>query len=333
MATTRIEWTRGDDGTAGVVWNPTTGCDRVSPGCDHCYAMTMAKRLKGMGSPKYQTDGDPRTSGPGFGLAVHSDALALPFKWRKPKRVFVNSMSDLFHARVPREFVKRVWDVMALTPQHTYQILTKRPDRMERIVSGFAGSPLPNVWLGTSIEDQDRAEQRLSHLHATPAAIRWVSCEPLLGPVDLGIGDPHRDHESDDVHGYPHPRICLTCSPPDDEENEVKYFRREPGSSGLDWVVVGGESGPGARSMQPGWALSLRDQCAQAGVPFFFKQWGESVAPNHMPEATFMSWDVDNGTSAYDRDLPWRVGKKRAGRLLDGVLHDAYPAAAVPDAG
>jgi len=313
--------------------------------------MTMAKRLKGMGQAKYQTDGDPRTSGPGFGIAMHPDALALPLKWRKPKRVFVNSMSDLFHDGVSDDFIARVFAVMARTPQHTYQLLTKRHGRMRSLLGDdghrllaaamdndtaealYEQWPLPNVWLGVSVEDQRWADIRIPALLETPAAVRWLSCEPLLGPVDLGIGDPHRDHDSDDVHGHPHPRTCLTCSPPDDEENEVEYFRREPGNSGLDWVVVDGESGPGARSMQPGWALSLRDQCAQAGVPFFFKQWGESVPPNHMTEDTFMSWDVENGTSAYDRDLPWWVGKKRAGRLLDGVLHDAYPAEAVPDAG
>src|ERR1017187_3602413 len=136
MATTDIEWTRGEDGSKGSVWNPSTGWDRISPGCDHCYALTMAKRLKGMGQAKYQTDGDPRTSGPGFGLAIHPDALDVPLRRRAPQTYFVNSMSDLFHARVPVPFIAEVWGVMARTPQHTYQILTKRAGRMSSILLG-----------------------------------------------------------------------------------------------------------------------------------------------------------------------------------------------------
>jgi protein gp37 len=174
MSTT-IEWTE-------TVWNPTTGCDRISAGCDNCYALKMAKRLKGMGSAKYQTDGDPRTSGPGFGVAIHPDALTIPLRWRKPRTVFVNSMSDLFHARVPRDFVAQVFDVMASTPQHTYQILTKRPERARRVLASLAPTPLPNVWLGTSIESDDHV-RRADALRNTPAAIRFISAEPLLGPL------------------------------------------------------------------------------------------------------------------------------------------------------
>lgn len=174
---TAIEWTE-------MTWNPTTGCDRVSPGCDHCYAMSMAKRLKLMGAPAYQNDGDPRTSGPGFGLTLHEDRLNDPLKWRDPRMVFVNSMSDLFHARVPFGFVERVWGVMAATPQHTYQILTKRPDRMARFSQRLP--LLPNVWLGTSVEDSDRLP-RLDQLGLTRAAVRFVSAEPLLGPLDLSF--------------------------------------------------------------------------------------------------------------------------------------------------
>jgi protein gp37 len=172
-----IEWTE-------ATWNPTTGCDRISAGCDNCYALTLAKRLQAMGSAKYQTDGDPRTSGPGFGVAVHQGALGEPLRWRQPRRIFVNSMSDLFHARVPAEFVARVWQVMAATPQHTFQVLTKRPERMARIVGDLAGryGILPHVWLGTSIE-LDRHAARADALRATPAAVRFVSAEPLLGPL------------------------------------------------------------------------------------------------------------------------------------------------------
>jgi protein gp37 len=184
MAETSIEWTAGDDGTPGKVWNPTTGCDRISTGCDRCYALTLAKRLKGMGSAKYQNDGDPHTSGPGFGLTVHEDALSTPFTWRKPTRVFVNSMSDLFHARVPLEFVQRVFDVIERTPQHTYIVLTKRASRLPRIADRL---PWPaNLWMGVSVEDADNVD-RIDDLRQVPAAVRLVSAEPLVG--DLGAVD------------------------------------------------------------------------------------------------------------------------------------------------
>ncbi len=172
-----IEWTE-------ATWNPTTGCDRISPGCDHCYAMTLAARLKGMGQPRYQRDGDPRTSGPGFGLTLHHDKVDEPLKWRKPRVVFVNSMSDLFHKDVPPSFIEEVWATMAQTPQHTYQILTKRPKRMGAIVKALADKygVLPNVWLGTSIES-DTYTWRAERLRETPAAVRFISAEPLLGPL------------------------------------------------------------------------------------------------------------------------------------------------------
>lgn len=300
MATTSIEWTRGDDGAAGVVWNPTTGCDRVSPGCDNCYALTMAARLKAMGQAKYQTDGDPRTSGPGFGVAMHDEALTIPLRWRKPRRIFVNSMSDLWHARVPREFVARVFAVMAETPQHTYQILTKRPERMARMlrdecqcgrqhppgehfrsemewaatphsptyVPGLKSGiyhrmqwPLPNVHLGTSVETQEYADRRIPALLDTPAAVRWISAEPLLGPVDLhncgGVDAIEQDWIGGPTggSGAPHPL--------------------------LSWVVVGGESGPGARPMKLDWARTLVRDCQAAGVPVFVKQLGSRWATYH----------------------------------------------------
>ena len=189
MADTSIEWTRNPDGSEGKTWNPSTGCDRISAGCDHCYALTMAKRLKGMGSAKYQNDGDPRTSGPGFGLTIHPDSLNLPRTWKKPQRVFVNSMSDLFHAKVPLEFVRQVFGVIGDTPQHTYQCLTKRSLRLARI-AGQLDWP-PNLWMGVSVENADEL-RRVDHLRQVPAAVRFLSCEPLLGPLaglDLtGIG-------------------------------------------------------------------------------------------------------------------------------------------------
>lgn len=179
---TGIEWTE-------VTWNPTTGCDRVSPGCDNCYALTMAKRLKAMGSERYQTDGDPRTSGPGFGVAIHPEALEQPFRWRGRKTVFVNSMSDLFHAKVPVSFVRDVFDVMRDTPQHTYQVLTKRSRRMARMSDKLDWPD--NLWIGVSVETA-QFFNRIDDLRLVPAAVRFLSCEPLLGALpklDLtGIG-------------------------------------------------------------------------------------------------------------------------------------------------
>ncbi|HEU5110121.1 MAG TPA: phage Gp37/Gp68 family protein [Micromonosporaceae bacterium] len=283
MAETSIEWTQRP-GTIGATLNPTTGCDKISAGCGlprypgdegedgtgGCYAMAMAKRLKAMGQPKYQNDGDPRTSGPGFGLTMHPEVLPIPLSWRKPRTVFVNSMSDLFHARVDREFIARWWAVMAATPQHTYQILTKRPALMARILTdecrcgaGHAPgvhfrsamewaatphsptyvpglkpgiyhrmqSPLPNVWLGTSIE-LDRHTDRADDLRATPAAVRFVSAEPLLGPL---------------------PSLDLT---------------------GIDQVIIGGESGPGARPMDLDWVYALIEKARAAGTAVFVKQLG-----------------------------------------------------------
>ena len=169
-----IEWTE-------ATWNPVTGCDRVSAGCDHCYAMTLAKRLKAMGSEKYQNDGDPRTSGPGFGVTIHPQALDEPRRWRQPRVVFVNSMSDLFHARVPLGFIRDVFDVCRDTPQHTYQVLTKRSLRLRRL--GESLDWPSNLWMGVSVENSD-ALLRVDHLRDVPAAVRFLSCEPLIGPLD-----------------------------------------------------------------------------------------------------------------------------------------------------
>ncbi|MCA0181330.1 MAG: phage Gp37/Gp68 family protein [Actinobacteria bacterium] len=171
-----IEWTE-------ATWNPVTGCDRVSPGCDHCYALVLAKRLKAMGAAKYQKDGDPRTSGPGFGVTVHPSALDVPRRWKGPRLIFVNSMSDLFHARVPVEFVRSVLDVMRDTPRHTYQVLTKRPRRARLLTERHGLEWPPNVWLGVSVETAEYFA-RIDDLRGVPAAIRFLSCEPLLGSLD-----------------------------------------------------------------------------------------------------------------------------------------------------
>lgn len=172
-AGTSIEWTE-------ATWNPTTGCDKVSVGCDNCYALTLSKRLKAMGADKYQNDGHPRTSGPGFGVTVHPGSLFTPYTWRQPKIVFVNSMSDLFHAKVPLDFVRQVFAVMADTPQHTYQVLTKRSARLRKVADRLDWPA--NVWMGVSVENED-AMSRIDDLRSVPAGVKFLSCEPLLGPL------------------------------------------------------------------------------------------------------------------------------------------------------
>jgi protein gp37 len=269
---TGIEWT-------DATWNPTTGCDRISPGCDHCYALTMAARLKAMGQARYQADGDPRTSGPGFGFTEHPDILDQPLRWTRPRRIFVNSMSDLFHAQADDLFIAEVFAVMSLAPQHTFQVLTKRPKQMAGLLADPDGDwrykvslarkritnrggmdlpppkwPLPNVWLGTSVENQRYADLRIPHLARTPAAVRFLSVEPMLGPVD--------------------PRPGWARGPDLGLNQAGLTWLKE----WIDWVIVGGESGPGARPMQPTWARDLRDQCVAAGVPFLFKQAGSVLA-------------------------------------------------------
>lgn len=286
---TGIQWT-------DATWNPTTGCDRVSPGCDNCYALTMASRLKRMGQAKYQADGDPRTSGFGFGVAVHADTLDQPLRWTRPRRIFVNSMSDLFHDKVPDDFIAHVFAVMAMAPLHTFQVLTKRHARMRSLlnsdafwvrVGGFGNGyafdrvrglyrtagpmaltsdstpvhwrcarPLPNVWLGVSAEDQKWADIRIPALSETPAAVRFVSAEPLIGPIRL--------HSA---HGYPD--------------------RIRP-----DWLVIGGESGRNARRMDFAWAQDLVWQCRSAGITPFVKQLGSVLGQEWGAGSHGADWDV-----------------------------------------
>ncbi|AMO36703.1 DUF5131 family protein [Thauera humireducens] len=295
---TGIEWT-------DATWNPVTGCAKVSQGCKHCYAERDWVRLQHLPAYAGREFTDVRT---------HADRLDQPLRWRRPRRIFVNSMSDLFHPDVSDEFIEEVFAVMALAKQNVFQVLTKRPDRMrehpifshsgtclwvgvrqaaERLFGvdpGPMDKALPNVWLGVSVEDQAAADERIPLLLDTPAAVRWISAEPLLASINLA------EHG---LHGGP---------------------------GQLDWVVVGGESGPKARPMHPAWARSLRDQCAAAGVPFLFKQWGEwapDAAHGIAYEGVCCNWGGD-----YDNAVE-RVGKKLAGRLLDGVLHDGYPVASV----
>jgi protein gp37 len=232
MAASQIEWT-------DATWNPVVGCSIISSGCTNCYAMEMARRLEAMGVEKYKRT--TRRSGKRsvWTNLVREDrhALAIPYAWRKPRKIFVNSMSDLFHEKVSNEFIAAVWQVMRETPQHNYQILTKRPERMREIVSSMGGSPLPNVWLGTSVENALVAE-RIDHVRLTPAAVHFVSFEPLIGPV------------SD---------VDLT---------------------GIDWAIVGGESGRSARPIKEEWIDEIYWRCLDARTSFFFKQWGTWGADN-----------------------------------------------------
>lgn len=256
MAESQIEWT---DST----WNPVAGCSIMSSGCTHCYAMQMAKRLEAMGVEKYQ--GLTRKSGKRtvWNGVVREDqeALDIPRRWRKPRKIFVNSMSDLFHDKVSEQFIEDVWSVMRETPQHHYQILTKRPDRMAAVLNNRIVDVLPNVWLGTSVEDAAVAE-RIDQIREVPSVIRFISFEPLIGAV----GD-----------------IELT---------------------GIDWAIVGGESGHAARPIQVEWIDQIHKLCAESGTAFFFKQWG--------------TWGADNK----------RRSKKRNGRSYKGRTWDEMPLAA-----
>ncbi len=228
-----IEWT-------GSTWNPITGCIKISPGCMHCYAERMAKRLQAMGQPNYAS---------GFTLAMHEHSLELPLRWKKPQTIFVNSMSDLFLKGVPLSFINKVFDVMGRAHWHTFQVLTKRAGRLLELSKELPWTG--NIWMGVTVENGDYVD-RIDCLRQTGAYIKFLSIEPLLGPLGT---------------------VNL---------------------EGIDWVIVGGESGPGARPMDRAWVINIRDQCRSAGVPFFFKQWGG-------------------------------VRKKQAGRMLEGRTWDEMP--------
>jgi len=262
MAETSIEWT-------DATWNPVTGCDKISPGCKNCYAEKMALRLQKMEQANYVN---------GFNVTLQPHMLEHPLKWKKPRMIFVNSMSDLFHKDVPLGYIKRVFDVMNRAHWHTFQVLTKRADRLAEVA--YELNWTPNIWQGASVEDQKYGMPRIDYLRTVPAAIRFLSVEPLL--EDLG-------------------KVDLT---------------------GIQWVIVGGESGPGARPMNPQWARSLQWQCEQAGVPYFFKQNGEwvdfSQVPDELENKIKLHW-FESG------DVVGRVGKKAAGRILDGRTWDEMP--------
>lgn len=324
-----IEWT---DATANVV----NGCSLASPGCTNCYAMKQAHRTDVRRGLTTMTSGGMVWNGD---VRFHEPALQQVLRWKRPRRIFWNAHGDLFHPKVPDSWIERCFEVMRQTPDHIHQVLTKRSARMREFVTDYTrlpdaicafydlptdGScklyqPLRNVWLGVSVEDQQRAADRVPDLLATPSAIRWLSCEPLIGPLNLR-------------------RIRVTPNHHTILDALGGYSLSERGRSKLDWVVVGGESGPAARPMHPDWARSLRDQCEAAEVPFFFKQWGEwrdRGAEQPIAVRKFSSHigyvDVDTGQrkphpNRFSDETMIRLGKKVSGRLLDGIEHSAVPA-------
>lgn len=327
MADTKIEWT-------DKTWNPVTGCTKISEGCQHCYAERMSKRLAGRCG--YDKD-DP------FTVTLHPDKLNEPLKWKKPSKIFVCSMGDLFHDDVSLNLVDKIFAVMALCPQHIFILLTKRPERMKRYFYDIGGTtrrdwvatqickiknttrmpsfdwPLPNVWLGVTTENQKRADERVSILLDTPAAVRLASVEPMLTEVKLNR-----------YLKYP---ICKHWKK-DGNPSEYGKYQWEKQSLvcadwvGLDWVICGGETGPGARPMHPDWVRSLRDQCVSAGTPFFFKSWGDWAPGKLYDPQPFSQCNIinlDGGELTINSQLMRRVGKKQSGRLLDGRDWNEYP--------
>jgi protein gp37 len=285
---TGIEWTQAP-GFKGETWNPVTGCDRVSPGCAHCYALDLAVRLKGMGQPRYQRDGDPKTSGPGFGLTLHPDKLEQPLRWTKPRMVFVNSMSDLFHEEIPDEYIGQVFTTMAAAKQHVFQVLTKRPERMRDVLrraqEEMNFGPLPNVWLGVSIENR-RFAHRADLLRETPAAVRFVSAEPLLGPLVA----PRCVRTLDPCDGWRGGQGCGFCQW--GRHSETPQVKRQMlNLTEIDWLIVGGESGAKHRRVREQWITDLRDEAVRVGTAFFFKQWGGRTPKAGGRELDGRTWD------------------------------------------
>ena len=315
---TKIEWT-------DETWNPITGCSHAgSPGCDHCYAKRMAQRLKGRyGYPKDNP----------FKVTFHPGRLDQPLRWKKPRRIFVVSMGDLFHEDVEWNWQYKIFEIMLINQDHTYLILTKRPEQMKKVLLDIwfhlgrnypeskPDFPLKNIWLGVTCENQEQADKRIPILLQIPAAVKFVSIEPMLGPIDIVPYIGYLTHECecgfhrDEMHIFPMGSnwLCPECG--------KMTINREA----ISWVIVGGESGPGARPMHPDGARSIRDQCQAAGVPFFFKQWGEwcSVIDSGTHHSPFVlknkKHDFEDGETVF------QFGKKKAGRILDGRTWDEYP--------
>lgn len=326
-----IEWLRGGDDRQGATWNIITGCSVKSAGCKNCYAMRLAgTRMRQHPSRVGLTQ--QTAAGPVWNGLVRFNAewLDQPLRWRRPRMIFVCAHGDLFHEAVPDEWIDRVFTVMALAQQHIFIVLTKRAQRMcnymitaRRRIDAPMVWPLPNVWLGVSVEHQSAAEERVPYLLETPAAVRWVSAEPLLGLVDLTHIVIRRDGD---------PITELSSGLGDYVNSLAGNFMDSPR---IGWVVGGGESGNGARPMHPFWPRKLRNDCAEAGVPFFFKQWGEwhPASSGHGGQRgafhgdTFMPGWGDISEAGEDNNMV-RAGKHAFGyRLLDGVEHDAFPGA------
>ncbi len=322
---TKIEW-------ATETWNPVTGCTPVSEACQNCYAKRMANRLRGrFGYPEDEP----------FRVTLHPEKLGEPLRWKKPRRVFVCSMGDLFHEDVPDKIIYKIFEIMANAQWihgHTFMVLTKRPQRMKYIIDAISRDisnqkgmkfsfPLKNIWLGVTAENQKRADERIPILLQIPAAVRFISIEPMLGPVDLTciIIDP--------AHGIEFFGGTVTYSI---SANVLRGKQFLNGLGGvitkdykrIDWVICGGETGPKARPMHPEWVRSLRDQCQAAGTPFFFKQWGE-WAP--IPTKDVPVIGCADGGRFHDGPNPsrglamYRVGKKAAGNLIDGQEWRKFP--------
>lgn len=325
MGNTKIEW-------AEKTWNPITGCSKISLGCNNCYAERMAKRLRGRCG--YPAD-EP------FRVALHPERLEEPMRWRKPSMVFVCSMGDLFHDDVPDEFIHRVFATIGQCPQHTFIILTKRPKRMKAFIEDYYAyeSPSgdeqglhiqPNVWLGVTAENQEMADRRIPILLQTPAAVRFVSVEPMLGPVDLTNVQFDKWTRMNVLEG-----CGITTRPGGMGQMLPNAFCEK-----LSWIIAGGETGPKARPMHPDWARSLRDQCQEVGVPFFFKQWGEwhpvEDYRDIFPSYNSKEFRVINLAGIDETQKPvtemtpgvagvTRIGRKIAGRLLDGCEWNEMP--------
>lgn len=279
MDRTRIEWCEGPDGP-GATWNPIMGCTPISEGCEHCYARRMIVRYAG------------RKGWPGSPDAVtlFPERLGQPRRWRRPRRIFVCSMGDLFHEAVPADFILETWRAMAACPRHTFLVLTKRPRRLSEWIEDYAGFAEDNIWLGVTCETEQRAQERIPWLLQAEARVRFLSLEPMLGPIDLG---------------------------------EFLRFRVPGGTvRSIDWVIVGGETGSGARPMHPDWVRGIRDQCEAAGVAFFFKGWG-AWRPIGRQQCIHPWWHRWPDGVTMDRA---GRGRDAAGHLLDGVEHRKGPA-------
>jgi len=340
MANSKIEWTES-------TWNPVTGCSKISTGCKNCYAERMSKRLAGrFGYPKDNP----------FRVTLHEDKLEEPLKIKKPTMFFVCSMGDLFHEDVSFNAIQRVWATMQAPAchKHTFQILTKRPERMLEYYKWNESQPSkmkmavefqrPNIWLGVTCENQEMADKRIPTLLEIPAAKRFVSIEPMLGPVDviLAEGDIACVICATQWH-YDDSRECPGCGSDDPYQQVSCNDPYKSTDSELDWVICGGETGPGARPMHPDWVKNLRDQCQEANVPFFFKQWGEWVPTDmldinkdgklltEISNSKHTTWLMPDGSTSIDffeeedSVLIGKVGKKRAGRKLDGKECNEMP--------